>query len=290
MSIGQRKAAAPAKSSIAPLARVLRQSEQVQDKVTECATELSSVNTSLQDHLENDAPLGKVADTLEQSSKVELKVQEAAEELVAVNDALAAEIDDRESLEGLLVRSETALRDSQVKERRSRHDALHDAGTGLPNLTLFNDRLENALAQARRHDWKVAVMFFDLDDFKVVNDSHGHDVGDGLLRLVAERLQTFVRGGDTVSRRSGDEFLFLMLEAKSADNARRMANQLRAAIAAPCVIDGVHLSIGASVGVAMFPANGATPAELLKHADLDMYKAKRRSSDQDPVPAEAPIA
>jgi diguanylate cyclase (GGDEF)-like protein len=157
--------------------------------------------------------------------------------------------------------------------------ALHDHITGLPNATLFKDRLKNALAQARRHSWQVAVMFIDLDGFKEVNDVHGHDVGDAVLRMVAERLQSFVRGGDTVSRRSGDEFLFLMLEAKDADNARTMAQRIIEMIAAPAVVNGIELSVQASIGLAMFPGDGTTPAVLLKQADAAMYEAKRLGSE-----------
>lgn len=161
---------------------------------------------------------------------------------------------------------------------RARHEALHDDITGLPNATLFKDRLKHALAQARRHSWQAAVMFIDLDGFKKVNDTHGHDIGDAELRMVADRLKEFVRGGDTVSRRSGDEFLFVMLEAQNEDNARTMAQRIISVIASPAVVDGVEISVQASIGLAMFPEHGTTAAALLKHADLAMYQAKRQSS------------
>ncbi len=262
----------------APLARVLDQSEQVQYKVEAAATDLSGVNAVLKKEVVKGSPLLEVVNALDQSVVVEARVQEAADELVAVNDALAAEIDDRIAVEHELIESKAALSVSRVEASRARHDSLHDPLTGLPNLTLFKDRLKHAIAQARRKGWLLAVMFVDLDEFKGVNDAHGHDVGDAVIRLVAERLSEFVRDGDTVARRSGDEFLFLMLEAKDIDNARTMAQRIIALIAAPCTIQGIALSIQASVGLALYPAHGKTVSELLKQADLAMYAAKRQPS------------
>ncbi len=190
-----------------PLVRVLDQSESVQEKVETAATDLASVNVVLKDEVHRGAPLKDVRGALDKSIDVEVKMQEAADELIAVNDALAVEIDDRIAIQQELVESKAALTVSLVEERRARHDALHDDVTGLPNAALFKDRLQSALVQARRHAWGFAVMFIDLDGFKAINDRHGHDIGDGVLRLVADRLREFVRDGDTVSRRSGDEFL-----------------------------------------------------------------------------------
>lgn len=261
-----------------PLVRVLDQSEQVQEKVEIAATDLASVNDVLKTEVQRGSPLNDVSEVLEQSLSVEVKMQEAADELVAVNDALAVEIEDRVAIQRELVESKAALTVSLVQERRARHDALHDDITGLPNAALFKDRLQSALVQARRHGWVFAVMFIDLDAFKAVNDRHGHDLGDAVLRLVADRLRDFVRDGDTVSRRSGDEFLYLMLEAKDEQNARVMAQRLIALIAAPAVVEGVELSVQASVGLAMFPADGTSAKALLKRADLAMYEAKRQPS------------
>lgn len=260
------------------LARVLDQSENVQEKVEAAADDLNAVNTVLTKELRTSTPLAEVVSALDRSVDAEQKVEEASAELAAVNDALAAEIDDRVAVERQLEQSQAALATSLVKERRARHSALHDALTGLPTVTLFTDRLASALAQARRHNWVLAVMFIDLDDFKAINDTYGHDVGDGVLRLVAERLRSFVRDGDTVSRRSGDEFLFLMLEAGDANNARAMAQNIIAMIAAPCTIDGVGLSVQASIGIAVFPDDATEPAELLKRADRAMYEAKQQPS------------
>jgi diguanylate cyclase (GGDEF)-like protein len=160
--------------------------------------------------------------------------------------------------------------------QQSRHDALHDGVTGLPNLTQFKDRLENALAQAQRHDWRLAVMIIDLDALKSINDTHGHDVGDRVLQLVARRLQTMVRGGDSVGHRGGDEFLFLMLEAKDEANAAGFAGTIIERIGEACGVDGASLTVGSSIGIALYPEDGRTAGELLEHADLAMYAAKRQ--------------
>ena len=164
---------------------------------------------------------------------------------------------------------------SRDELRKANHSALHDAITGLPNLTLFNDRLRVALAQAQRHAWRLAVMFIDLDGFKVVNDSYGHDAGDRVLQIVAQRLENVVRRGDTVSRRSGDEFLFLMLEAKDEANVVALANRVIAELSRPCDIDGVRVAVKASVGLALYPEDGHTTTDLLEHADAAMYAAKK---------------
>ncbi len=204
-----------------PLIRALNQSEHVQDTVEQAAADLSSVNAVLKDEIDAGAPLAQVERALDQSEVIESQIQEAAEELVAVNDALAEEVDVRLELERRLSKSDAALSESRAEERKSRHSALHDGVTGLANFTLFKDRLCNALPQAERHQRRLAVMFIDLDDFKGINDAHGHDTGDRVLEMVGKRLQGIVRGGDTVSRRSGDEFLVLMLEANDRFERRR---------------------------------------------------------------------
>jgi diguanylate cyclase (GGDEF)-like protein len=119
-------------------------------------------------------------------------------------------------------------------------------------------------------------MFIDLDEFKLINDTYGHDVGDLVLSTVAARLKSQVRSGDTVSRRSGDEFLLLMLEAKDGDNAAAFAELLIARLAEPLDMDQLTLSVRASVGISMYPEDGQSAAELLKCADLAMYAAKRQ--------------
>lgn len=260
----------------APLRRALDKSEQVHEKVEQAATDLSAVNAVLKDEIADGVPLAKVELALTQSEKVEGKVQEAADELIDVNDALAEEIDERHKLENRLSNTHRALSESRARERRSSHSALHDAGTGLPNLALFKDRLRNGLAQAQRHNWRLAVMFIDLDDFKSINDTHGHEIGDRVLQAVAQRLQTVVRSGDTVSRRSGDEFLFLMLEASDESSVEALAAKIVSNIAEVCEIDGERFMVKASIGIALYPEDGCSPQELLTRADAAMYAAKQQ--------------
>jgi diguanylate cyclase (GGDEF)-like protein len=264
----------PRRSLTVPLARALDQSEQVREKVEACAVELSSVNALLKQEVTVGMPVEDVERALVQSEGVELKVQECVEELSTVNDALAEEIDERHLLEHQLVASNAALAESRVQERKSHHRALHDGMTGLPNMLLFNDRLEAALTQAERHAWRLAVMFIDLDEFKAVNDTFGHEAGDQVLRMIAQRLERFVRGGDTLSRRSGDEFLLLMLEAKDEDSVAVFAAKVAENVATACDVNGVPITVRASIGVAIYPEDGLTAQELLRKADMAMYRTK----------------
>lgn len=258
-----------------PLHRALDQSEKVKDKVEEAAVELSDVNATLKDDAARGVPLLQVRHALEKSERVELKVQEAARELVAVNEVLAEEVAERSSLEDRVLQSESALSESQAAEELARHRALHDAVTGLPNVTLFVDRLEKALEQALRHRWRLAVLFLDLDGFKLINDSHGHDVGDRVLHDVARRLSDATRDSDSIGRRGGDEFLLLMLEVQDDASAMSLATKLGERIAEEMLIDGLSLTVGTSIGVAVYPDDATTAAELLKCADLAMYVAKK---------------
>src|SRR5205085_2578894 len=134
------------------------------------------------------------------------------------------------------------LSHSQAAEKRARRLAHHDVVTGLPNRILFNDRLKHALAQAERHGWRVVIMFIDLDKFKTINDKHGHAVGDDVLHAIGQRLQAAVRAGDTVSRRSGDEFLYLMLEAKDNVSVENLVLKIIDNIALPIRIGKLSLT------------------------------------------------
>ena len=276
MSSNDEKPAAGDPHQSAPLFRALDKSAHVHEKVEQAATALSAINDVLKGEIADGVPLEKIELALIQSELVVRQVQQAAAELIDVSDALAKEIDERQQLEDRLSNSDKALSESRVKERTSSHNALHDAVTGLPNLQLFKDRLRNGLAQAKRHDWRLAVMFIDLDEFKSVNDSHGHETGDRVLQEVAKRLQTTVRSGDTVSRRSGDEFLFLMLEVKDESSAEALAAKIVSNIAEVCEIDGEVFTVKASIGIALYPEDGCSTQELLKHADAAMYAAKQQ--------------
>jgi diguanylate cyclase len=159
------------------------------------------------------------------------------------------------------------------------YQAYHDLITGLPNRALFKDRLGAALAQAARLKYRPIVMFIDIDNFKVVNDSLGHSVGDRLLALVAQRLQGCVRLGDTLSRFGGDEFTLLLPTAQSPAIGRKVANKILAALAQPFIVDGHELQLSASIGVSIYPDCGADMDTLIKNADAAMYRAKGDGKD-----------
>jgi diguanylate cyclase (GGDEF)-like protein/PAS domain S-box-containing protein len=154
------------------------------------------------------------------------------------------------------------------------HQAQHDSLTDLPNRILLQDRLTLAMAQAQRHAEKLAVLFLDVDRFKNVNDSLGHDVGDRLLILVAQRLLGCVRNSDTVSRQGGDEFVILLPELKRGRDAALRAEKILAALSAPYEIDMHSVHITASIGIVIFPDDGEDAETLLKSADFAMYHAK----------------
>ena len=160
-------------------------------------------------------------------------------------------------------------------EEKTRHLAEHDFLTDLPNRVLFLDRLQQALVAARRKHGKVAVMFIDLDRFKGINDSFGHQVGDVVLKEVASRLSRCVRGVDTVSRQGGDEFVVILADIKGVDQAAHVAGTVMHAVAQPVKWLDHSISLSVSIGVAISPADGDDIDTLLNHADVAMYHAKQ---------------
>jgi diguanylate cyclase (GGDEF)-like protein/PAS domain S-box-containing protein len=164
-------------------------------------------------------------------------------------------------------------------EEQVKHLAFHDPLTNLPNRLLFSDRLTLAVAQAHRHNQRLAVLFLDLDRFKVINDSLGHSVGDELLRQVAERIQEYVREGDTVARLGGDEFTLLVPGISAEEDAAKIARKICEAIHDPFWIDGRELFVTTSVGVAVYPSDGHDGESLVRNADSAMYRAKDQGRD-----------
>ncbi len=158
--------------------------------------------------------------------------------------------------------------------------AFYDALTGLPNRVLFDDRVEQTLIAAKRHGQRFALMFFDLDDFKDVNDRHGHAAGDELLRVVAHRLQAVARESDTVARHGGDEFVALQRFVRSSQDAMRLARRINETLRQPVAVDDLILAVSASIGVAIYPDHGTTARELLAHADAALYRAKHGGRDR----------
>lgn len=165
-------------------------------------------------------------------------------------------------------------------EARLAHDARHDALTGLPNRLLFQDRFTQVLDSARRHGWRAAVLYLDLDGFKAVNDLHGHAAGDLLLRQVAQRLQGCVRAEDTVSRFGGDEFGLVLATADAVDDCAQVAAKVLHVLALPFDLDGVRVQVSASVGAALFPDHGDDIATLVARADSAMYAAKKAGKNR----------
>ena len=170
---------------------------------------------------------------------------------------------------------------NDVTERKQSEEltaymAQHDALTGLPNRHLFNDRLEHAVSLAKRENHLLAVLFIDLDKFKVVNDTHGHDMGDRLLKEAAKRIKECLRESDVVARMGGDEFMVLINNPESEENAKLVSEKIRFVLNLPYVIDGQSLEGAASIGVAIYPEHGDNESSLARNADLAMYSAKQK--------------
>ncbi|MGK2857620.1 MAG: diguanylate cyclase domain-containing protein [Thermoanaerobaculia bacterium] len=257
------------------LTDVLGKSEEVRDLVVEAAEELSSVNSALKHELAEQGPRPGVEAALEKSEVVEARVHDASAKLERVNSALESEVRERDALESRLA----AASEQGVA---ARHAALHDVLTGLPNRALFCDRLEHGIAQVARHFRPLAVIFVDLDEFKLINDTHGHDAGDNVLRTIASRLRASTRSDDTVCRFGGDEFLYLLMEVPDEADVALIAKKIIAAIEAPCDLPNAQpsLSVGvkASLGIAIYPRDGVTADALIKRADKAMYRAKEMGS------------
>jgi diguanylate cyclase (GGDEF)-like protein len=257
------------------LIQVLGQSEHIHELIKQSAEELSSINTGVAREPANSDPLPGVNAAPDKNEAVRRLLQEASKNLTAVNQTLQVEIRARTMVDHQLAAA-------VEQEEGARNAALHDPLTGLANRILFKDRLDHGIAQARRHGWILAVMFLDLDDFKSINDTHGHEAGDAVLRAVAKRLAHNARTDDTVSRYGGDEFLYLLAPLQEQKDIAMIAAKILKAIQAPCEVrvDGVvvQLSLGASIGISLFPKDGATAAALIRRADDAMYGAKESRS------------
>ena len=152
--------------------------------------------------------------------------------------------------------------------------ALYDHLTGLPNRTLFADRLEQAIARAKRAEECFSLLYIDLDNFKDVNDRLGHQAGDQLLQLAADRLLRCVRDSDAVSRQGGDEFLALLVDCSGMNTGKACAQRIVETLSAPYVVDGTPLCVSATVGIALYPFDATDARSLVRAADTAMYRAK----------------
>ena len=192
--------------------------------------------------------------------------EKRAAQLVEANEQLVLSALQAEAV------AETAIGNLGEVTRASQRDGLTDT----PNRALMLDRLEGAIALARRRGTHIAVLFLDLDDFKQINDMHGHAIGDAVLQLVARRLESVVRNSDTVSRHGGDEFLVLLAEIAHASDAAAIAEKMLAAVAAPCGVGTLALQLWASVGITIYPDDDEDAASLISRADAAMYRSKYR--------------
>ncbi len=274
-SRGKPKAAAKKKAS---LERVLKKTEKIKKSVKTAARELTEENEVLKQE-EVTVQAMKVAVT--QNIGVEQKVGQAADDLRLVHIKLTEEVAERQVIEAELAETRTDLADvrdelaeAQDKAEEAQQLALQDALTGLPNRALFEQGLDHGLSQAKRHGWGLAVLFIDIDKFKSINDTHGHDLGDQVLLMVADRLKALLRDADIVSRWGGDEFVCLCLEVEQEADVTHLAEKMVARISEACEFDGTAFSITASIGIAIYPADGKTPETLFKNADTAMYQAK----------------
>ncbi|HEX8961733.1 MAG TPA: diguanylate cyclase [Rhodocyclaceae bacterium] len=168
----------------------------------------------------------------------------------------------------------------KAAEDQIRFLAQHDSLTGLPNRALLRERLLRAIAHAQRNGKLVAVIFLDLDDFKQINDSHGHDAGDEMLRVVAQRLTESVRREDTVARLGGDEFVLVLEELNGREGVPAIVAKIVDAVGRPVVFEGRELATATSIGVSFYPDHGSDPEELVKNADAAMYAAKEKGSNR----------
>jgi diguanylate cyclase (GGDEF)-like protein/PAS domain S-box-containing protein len=167
------------------------------------------------------------------------------------------------------------ISERQACEEQLRQLAYFDSLTALPNRLLLQDRLQQAMLGAGRLGRQLAVLFVDLDGFKRVNDVHGHDVGDAVLRTVAGRMTAALRASDTVARLGGDEFVVLAPGQRRQDDARLLAHKLLAALSQPMLLGSRRLEVSASIGLTLFPLDDSDAETLVRHADMAMYAAKR---------------
>jgi len=257
------------------LTDMLSQSEHIRGLIQQSAAAVNSASAGMRPKFVNSEPLPGVGQVLDHHAAATRQLREAGERLTVLNQVLQDEIRER------------ALLDHQLaaafeQEEGSRKAALQDQLTGLSNRVLFYDRLEHGIAQAARHGWMLAVMFVDLIEFKKINDTHGHQAGDAVLKSIALRLAHTTRHEDTVSRYGGDEFLCLLTPLHEHEHIAMIATKMLAAIQAPCEVSGrdgpINLWVGGSIGISVFPTDGACAAELIRRADEAMYVAKENKS------------
>ena len=224
------------------------------------------------------AALGNAAKGVSEEFDCEYRVPNASAEWVWVHSRGKVTQRDPSGRALRMTGTSTDVTKRKRAEERAEYLATRDPLTGLPNRVLLHDRLEQGVFNAARHHTGFAFMFIDLDRFKTINDSLGHQVGDELLKRVASRLIACVRATDTVARLGGDEFAVILenLEDDDDEGAQQVAEKMIAAMGAPMLIDNQHLSTSCSIGISLYPADGKDSAALMKNADVAMYFAKEK--------------
>jgi diguanylate cyclase (GGDEF)-like protein len=217
---------------------------------------------------------GKTADEVVKALQDRVAGHKAAQYVNELRNGRVISVSIQPMPDGGYVSTHQDVTEERRAEAKIAHLAMHDALTDLPNRILLRDRLEKAVSGVRRGDGGLAALMLDLDRFKEVNDSLGHAVGDALLRAVAQRLKACVRDGDTIGRLGGDEFTILASVTEGASEAAALAQRISAALAAPFPLDGCQVSVGTSIGIAIAPEDSVDPDDLLKKADLALYRAK----------------
>jgi len=174
---------------------------------------------------------------------------------------------------------ETSRKLLTKKNQEISHRANHDSLTGLPNREYLYERLNSSVLQSQRNDTPFALLFIDLDKFKIVNDNFGHDIGDILLQKIAERMRTVIRETDTIARLAGDEFCILLMNVESPTDSARVAHSLLRKFTQPFQIENNDFIINMSIGISHYPDDGKTTTTLLKNADIAMYEAKQKGTN-----------
>ncbi len=278
MKLKPREPKRHASATRASLEHVLVENEKIEASVEKAAGDLSLVNDVLK---QDEVPLVVMQQALARNEDVEREVSKAADDLKLVNVRLATETADRILIESELADTRTDLAEvrddllnARVREKAAQEAALHDPLSGLPNRASFEQSLDHGLIQATRHGWRLAVLFIDIDNFKSINDSYGHGLGDRVLVTMAARLRSFFRDEDIICRWGGDEFVCLLMEVQQDDTVVRLANQLCERISEPCDFTEARLVMELSIGIAVFPEHGETADVLIRNADTAMYEAK----------------
>lgn len=263
----------------------LGQSHDVKAEVAACAVDLGSANEVARARISDGATTLPAAQALRVGVGVEQRVQACADDLQQVTDNLARGVEQVKAVQLALTESRAALAESDAAlalsrsaEQTASHLAMHDRKTGLPKRTLFDDRLAQAIAGADRHGWLLAVLFLDLDQFKRVNDKHGHAAGDAVLSAVAGRLMRSVRGEDTICRNGGDEFLYLLINPSGPEAVARIAGHVWESIGEPIAVGDTRFLVTPSIGISLYPEHGHSGDTLVNLADAAMYRAKNNGS------------